>query len=133
MGTRRAVATELKDRDRRIVGEIYIGHVLAFAPSGSDGVWPAIEVRDLLENVQSGHIEEGLRTQLFNRRGVTSRDAEEGGQQERALAQKYTAEAERLVDRWPRTAAVLRALAAMYGAVGRREETDAERRRRGLD
>lgn len=124
---------KLEDVDRKEVGEIYIGHVLAYAPAGEDGVRPAPEVRDLLEDLQADGVEQGLRTELYNQRGVTSRDPEEGGNQERVLAKQYAEQADAVADQWPRTAAVLRDLAESYEHDARRYEREAERRRRGLD
>lgn len=111
--------------------EDVLGHVLANAPVGSDGRWPAEPVRELLERLQSDRTEAGLRMELLNRRGVTTRGLEDGGAQERALADKYRNEAQSLADQWPRSAAVLRALAEGYAADARREESEAERWRRG--
>lgn len=108
-----------------------IGHVLANAPADPGGRWPAEPVRDLLETLQSEHVESGLRIELANRRGVTTRGLEDGGAQERALADMYRTNADQFADRWPRTAAVLRALAGSYDADARREESQAERWRRG--
>ena len=84
-----AVMPLLAEADRRAVGEIQFGKVLAFSPAAADGSWPCVEVRDLLESLQSEKVEEGLRVQIFNNRGVTSRNPEDGGDQERALAKKY--------------------------------------------
>jgi hypothetical protein len=59
------------------------------------------------------------------------RDPEEGGKQERALADRYRAQASTFSDSWPRTAVVLRTLASIYDADAREEETRAERFRQG--
>jgi hypothetical protein len=74
-----------------------------------------------------------MRTQLFNRRGVTMRGMLDGGDQERALAAEYKEQAERFVDRWPRAAAMLRDLAETYEGQARQYDQDAERRRKGFD
>lgn len=123
----------LDEADRRDGGEIHIGHVLAFTPADSDGAWPCASVRDLLEDLQSDKIEEGLQTQIFNNRGITSRNPEAGGDQERDLAKKYTGWAERFSDRWPRAAAILRSLATTYEQDARQQDGEAERRRKGLE
>jgi hypothetical protein len=88
-------------------------------------------VRDLLEDLQNGRVERSLTDVLYNRRGFTARSPEDGGQQERALAQTYRAQADTLADRWPRIAAVLRDLASMYDTDARQEESRAERFRQG--
>ncbi len=74
-----------------------------------------------------------LESQVFNNRGVTSRDPEEGGDQERAIASKYRGWADQLRDRWPRSAAILRSLASTYETDARRMDDEAERRRKGID
>ena len=122
----------LKDLSRLRVGDIHIGHVLAWSPPDDDGIWPAEPVRDLLEVLQSEDVEAGMHLQLFNNRGPWTRDLLEGGSQERRLSAQYREQAGKLVDRWPRTAAVLRSLAESYESLGRREDDDAERTHRGL-
>jgi hypothetical protein len=125
--------TQLEEVDRRDIGEDRIGHVLSYSPAGNDGIRPAPEVRDLLEELQSAVVEEALRVGFYNQRGTTSRDPEEGGEQERRLAARYREEADRVVDQWPRTAAILRDLAKSYENDARRYDSEAEKRRRGLD
>ena len=97
-----------------------------------DGTWPGVVVRDLLEDVQLEHIETGLYLHVVNSRGITSRGLEDGGDQELQLSADYRAKAEALADTAPRTAALLRGVAASYDRDARRNEGDAERFRRGL-
>lgn len=123
----------LKDADRVEVGAIHIGHVLSYAPADPDGAWPCEAVRELLEELQNEQIEDGLRTQIFNNRGTTTRSPEAGGDQERALAKKYKESASAFAGRWPRIASVLRDLAKTYEHDARRFDSEAERRRRGLE
>jgi len=115
------------------VGEIHVGEVLANAPEDPDGTWPCRPVRELLESLQNARVEKGLMLRVANRRGVTVRGLEDGGAQETILADKFRSQAEPLATEWPRSAAVLRALASYYNADARHEETSAERTRRGLD
>lgn len=129
----KTVVPLLDEGDRRGVGEVHIGHVLAFTPADKDGTWPCEQVRDLLEELQLDKVEEGVETQIFNNRGSTSRDPESGGDQERDLVKKYVGWAERFSDRWPRAAAILRSLASTYEQDARRHDDEAERRRKGLE
>jgi hypothetical protein len=122
----------LATADRVDIGLNYLGQALASAPPDTDDLWPPLPVRDLFERLQSTALEGGFSTQIFNRRGVTSRGLEEGGTQEEALAAKYTADAEAFKDGWPRTAAILRGLAISYSSEARRNDTEAERFRQGL-
>jgi hypothetical protein len=122
----------LEERGRLEVGLVHFGHVLASAPPDVDGSWPPRVVRDLLEDLRSDEVESGLSTEIFNRRGVTSRGLEEGGAKEEALAAKYRSDADAFGDEWPRTTAILRRIARSYEADARRNDDDAERFRRGL-
>ena len=116
---------------RRRVAEALIGQILASAPADDDGTWPCRPVRDLLEELQSERAERNLAVRLYNRRGVTVRDPEDGGRQERTLVEQYRAQATAFSDSWPQTAAVLRNLAEMYDKDAREEENRAERFRQG--
>lgn len=125
--------TALEKSDRLEVGEIYIGQILAHAPQDGGGLGPCEAVRDLIEVIENPRIERGLKTQLFNNRGTTSRSPTAGGDQERALAEEYRAAATRFKNRWPRIAKVLRGLADEYDLDAMRMDDEAERRRRGSD
>lgn len=124
---------KLLEARRLVVGDVHIGQVLTSAPSDPDGAWPCAEVRDLLERVQTASMEKGFYTRIVNSRGVTSRNQLDGGEQEWDLAAKYREQAETFVDRWPRTAAVLRRVAAWYERWARRQDDESERLRRGLE
>jgi hypothetical protein len=101
-------------------------------PADDDGgTWPCQPVRDLLEVLQSERVERSLLAPLYNERGVTARNPEDGGKQERKLAEQYRAQAIAFSNTWPQTAAVLRKLALMYDTDARQEEDRAERFRRG--
>lgn len=118
---------------RSDIGDVHIGNVLAHSPPDKDGVWPSRAVRALLETLQNDKIEEGLRTEVHNQRGVTTRGLTEGGAQERDLVRTYREQAARLSDEWPRSAAILRDIADDYDREARRSDEDAERFRRGFE
>ena len=105
-----------------------IGEILASSPEGKDGMWPAEEVRDILESMGNPKLEAGLLRGRVNRRGVTSRGLFDGGLQEAALAQSYREHARRMNARWPRTAAILSRLAKDYECEALHEDIEAERR-----
>jgi len=128
------VARRLLREARRLdAGDDHIGAMLALSPADPDGTWPCVEVRNLLETLQSTDIENGLQRQICNDRGATSRSMLDGGDQERDLVAKYREQAEQFADRWPRTAAILRNLADTYEHWARYFEADAERRRTGFE
>jgi conserved hypothetical protein len=110
------------------VGDQEIGKVLASSPDGSDGAWPAEEVRDALENLKNSDIETGLEIGRRNQRGVSIRGIYDGGNQERNMAQEYRGMAKRVAIRWPRTAAVLRRMADSYECDARHLDEQDERR-----
>jgi hypothetical protein len=123
----------LREEKRLTVGDLRIGHLLASSPPDPDGGWPCRAVRDVLERVQSRHVEDGMATEIFNSLGVTARGVLDGGEHERGRAERYQEQAERFYDSWPRTAAVLREAAESFERAARRHDAEAERRRTGLD
>ncbi|MGK2852285.1 MAG: hypothetical protein ACSLFN_15445 [Candidatus Limnocylindrales bacterium] len=122
-------------RERRCyeAGLMHLGGALVMTPDDEDGAWPALEVRDFIDELRSDDLEAGLRAGLINRRGVTVRGPGDGGVQERELASRYQVDADRFSDGWPRTAAVLRSLAKALGIEGRYNDESAERFRQGLE
>jgi hypothetical protein len=72
---------------RKEVGDIIIGQLLARSPMGADGVWPCEPVREALEEFGTAEIAKGMRIGVYNLRGAFW--GEEGGGQERGLAEKY--------------------------------------------
>jgi hypothetical protein len=108
------------------VGDMNIGHVLRYVPVDSDGVWPTIPVRELIESVASQDLEDGIVSEVYNSRGVTFRDLTAGGAQERALAKQYQDYARATGSRWPRTRRTLDRIAEEYERVARREDQLAE-------
>lgn len=123
----------LEEADRLAVGEVQIGHVLASGGWDAEDRWPSEPVRNILEEMQSKKVEEGLRIETYNSRGVVSKALDAGGEQEIEIAEKYEAWATEFQDRWPRTASVLRDLGKSYRADAKRHDAEAEERRRGFD
>jgi hypothetical protein len=111
--------------DRLEVCDLTLGEVLAHAPEDSDGSWPCVAVRDLLEGTDSTGMIRGLSVGVFNKRGTTCRSPHEGGRQERELAAKYEGYANTCQNRWPKTAAALRRIAEDYLWEARREDAEA--------
>lgn len=112
--------------DRGEVADIYIGHSLAFSPPDPDGAWPHRAVRDLIEELANSTIENGWCIQTFNNRGLTTRLPTDGGEQERALVEKYEEYVGQIRDQWPRTAAVLRKIADNYRQQALEKDVQAE-------
>ncbi|MFC8797279.1 helix-turn-helix domain-containing protein [Promicromonospora sp. NPDC057138] len=123
----RGARLALADVGRAAIGDEQVGQVLASSPHGADGVWPAEEVRDIIENLVNTRIETGLHIGRTNQRGVTSRGMFDGGDQERTLEQEYRDMAARISTKWPRTARVLRGIADNYQREASRNDAEAER------
>lgn len=110
----------------RAIADHVIGEVLRYAPTDADGAWPAVPVRDLIEELASEDLERSIEREVYNSRGVTTRSPTAGGGQERELVAQYTDYARIVAARWPRTAAMLRSIADTYERDARREDTSAE-------
>jgi hypothetical protein len=123
----------LEERRRLRIGDNYIGKLLAASPPDPDGAWPCLAVREVLEAIESTEIERGMGTQIFNSLGMTSRGMLDGGEIERDKAALYNEQAARFVDRWPKTAQILREAAETFERMARDRDEDAERRRTGFD
>ena len=95
-----------------------IGAILSAARAENDGAWPPKPVREILELVRSKELELGFEIGARNRSGVTTRGPLDGGEQERDRRGRYEALAQRFRSTYPRTAAVLRAIAVSYKVDG---------------
>ena len=116
-----------KSRGRGEIADQRIGEVLAHSPVGEDGIWPALEVRELIETLRSEHVETGFAIGRQNHRGVTTRLLREGGSQERALAAQYRAYAAATAFEWHRTSAVLNVIADGYETEAKLHDESANR------
>ena len=74
---------------RRNMAEFYIGKLLGHCQNGEDGIWPCEGVRDLVEDMHSLKMIEGMYIEKYNSRGVTSRSFSDGGTQEWTIAEQY--------------------------------------------
>jgi len=114
--------------DRLEVCDLKIGEQLAFAPADKDGTWPCEAVREILEFVPTDQILRGFDCAVSNKRGSYTKSMNEGGEQERALAKKYSDYANKCKVSWPRTALALRRLAESYEAQAKQEDESVEGR-----
>jgi hypothetical protein len=111
------------------IADICLGKLFSSAPEGKDGIWPCEPVREVMEDIQSEKISNGVCTGLYNSRGAHWRG--EGGDQERALASRYREWARALQYSHSFVASsVLMAMARMYEHDASREDTEASIRRR---
>lgn len=118
------------------VAQIEVAKVLSRVPAPTgDGIWPCRTARELLEKPGMEHFRKGLVTAKRNMRGVWSKGLQEGGKQERALAESFYAGAERLRGSSGETAALLQELGRWYEEDAQREDASArsERLRHGWE
>ena len=118
----------VKEADRAAIGDEFIGHVLAYTPADPDGAWPHRIVRQLIENMDSKEMELGIQIERFNMRGVQARALYGGGGPEREMAEraKHWANVTRA---WPRTSAMLEAIAASWESTARNQDERARQDR----
>jgi hypothetical protein len=113
-------------KDLSEICDIYVGHVLAHAPSDpSETFWPPSAVSKVIEAIASGDLERGFHTECFNKRGVYSKAINEGGGQERCLAEQYQQWAD-CTHQYPRTSATLAGIAEGWNRQAEDEDKRAE-------
>ncbi|WP_165225252.1 helix-turn-helix domain-containing protein [Aquisphaera insulae] len=113
------------ERDLLKVCDERIGEVFSHAPSETDGAWPCLSVRDVIEEIDTDEVVNGFHIGILNNRGIVRKSLNEGGQQERDLAAKYRAWAKQCDLDWPRTARALHRVADAYEEDARREDARA--------
>lgn len=101
-----------REYGRAVIGDHCLGQLLAKAPEDENGIWPCKAVCEAMEEIASQEIGRGFYIGARNSRGVHWRG--EGGEQERELAAKYRAWAERLHFDYPYVGGVLEDIAASY-------------------
>jgi len=107
-------------------GDLQLAFMLAHSPADSDGLWPHTAVRNVIDNLDNEVINRHIPIEIYNSRGVVSRSPNEGGKQERTLAQNYKKMSKKLNAKWPVTASVLRATSESYERDARREDIDSD-------
>lgn len=122
------VRAELGKHDRLESCDSVLGQCLSGPERDADTAWPRIQIRDLIERLESEQFERGLKIGRFNGRGVISKDIYDGGSHEHAEAEMYERMAKVVSVRWHRTGAMLRQLADSARAHATHEDLDAELR-----
>ena len=112
--------------ERGAVGDEYIGRILSYAKSDTDGIWPEKAVRDVIEDMRNDHIENGLVSGIHNQTGVTSRGLLDGGALERGIADRYRNWADALKFEAHHTAALLERIAASFDESAKFHDEHAE-------
>ena len=117
--------------DRLGVCDSNLGRILAHAPADADGTWPFEPARTVLDRPECEEMRQGFRVGCRNRRGVVTRSPDEGGDQERSLAETYHRHARAVCHSHPRLAATLDQLASWYEDDARQEDDEAALSREG--
>jgi hypothetical protein len=116
------VITQASNADRLEAAQALIGKVMSNSPNGTDGFWPHEAVRNIIEAQASERMDRSFEIGKRNTRGVTSRSLDTGGAPERALVKFFSEQADHLSTKYPRTAAILRRLAAAYESDAKEED-----------
>jgi hypothetical protein len=128
----RSWVAEVRDlaKQKRVVAvtESKIGAMLSTAPRKESVPWPPEAVRQIIERSRSKEMEDGFYLALRNRRGVTMRRSNDGGDQERELAAMYRLDARSAGAANVRTRALLNRIAESYESEANEEDQGAERR-----
>ena len=118
------------EHGREEIGDECIGQVLARGPADTSGVKPCQTVSAAMERVGSEELASGFIIGVFNARGVVSRSHEEGGTQERELADMYRNWAALRSPDFPYVGRILEKIAEDYERRAQREDNRMEIERR---
>ena len=110
------------------IGNQEIGQLLSAPVIGADGIWPCEQVRSVLEECGTSDTATGVRVGVYNSRGVHM--CGEGGEQERALAEKYRNWSRKLAFEYPYVANLVEGIAERYDRDAQMEDSEAVVRRR---
>ncbi|MBU1020094.1 MAG: hypothetical protein KJ847_02685, partial [Firmicutes bacterium] len=104
--------------------EYQIGKLLANSPIDDDGHWPHIAVRNVIEKISNKRIDLEILIGKRNKRGMTVRSPGDGGAQENDLSLKYAQSSDFLVEKWPKTARIIKRLSDSYQYDAKREDNE---------
>lgn len=110
---------------RSAVVPMYVGRVMAHAPEDG-GVWPPDPVAQTIERLASDDVERSIMIERFNMRGVYTKAMFDGGKDERGLAALNRGWASARTA-FPRTKAMLNAIADRWDEDAKRADEEAER------
>ena len=118
----RALAREC---DRLEVADMHIGQLLAKYPEDSP-YWPERKIFQVIEDINTEELKEGYSVGMYNKRGVTTRGAFDGGGIEHERAEYFGNLASKLMCDYPNVSEVFRRLQDDYGRLGNRHDEMAE-------
>jgi hypothetical protein len=116
------------DADLADIGAQYIGKLYAHAPiDETDGAWPTVQLRELIEEVALDDFERGIFMERFSMRGAYVKGMYDGGREERGFASQNRSWA-LVCASWPRTSALLNRVADDWDEWAEREDIEARQR-----
>lgn len=117
-----------KKCDRQEVADMHIGQLLAKYPEDSP-YWPERKIFQVIEDINTKELKEEYSVGMWNKRGVTTRGAFDGGGIEHERAGYFGELASELMFDYPNVSEVFRRLQDDYGRLGNRHDEMAERDR----
>ena len=118
-------ARENGTKKNRLSGtDAEIGKILAAYPRNKE-LWPCEAICEIIDTVNSKKILSSFGTAIFNGRGMYSKAAYEGGDQERSLSAYFEKMSKLILSRWPFTASELQRLSKNYAQDAIREDESA--------
>lgn len=120
-------ARTIAERAERLeVADMQIGKILAHYPE-KDKIWPPDEIADLIESINTDSLKENYRSELFNKRGFSSRAMDSGGDVEREHAKYFEELAMYHRSKHPIMSSIFKSLSKGYLIDAKRQDDDAER------
>lgn len=112
--------------DRGGIARLEVGRILARSPSTEKDAPLHRVARDIIQELNSVSLEDGVKTELLNSRGTWSKPLGEGGKQERDLAKQYRVWAELTDDKHSKVKQIFNRLAKIYEEDADKEDCEAE-------
>ncbi len=119
---------QFKNLDRTKIGDRQIGMLLAKSSSVEDDIFPNKIVCEIIEELGTDGLEDGFVHEVLYPNGLrsTTRGADEGGEQEHTLADKYQDYAKSMQFIYPRTSKILQKISDSYRYDAKREDMENE-------
>jgi hypothetical protein len=119
---------EFEKLDRAKIGDRLLGMLLAKSSKEENGVFPQTIVCEVIEELGTDSLEDGFMNEVLYPNGhrSTTRGADEGGEQEHALADKYQGYSKAIQFIYPRTSKILQKISDSYRYDAKREDMENE-------
>lgn len=103
---------------------IRIWEMLAHTPADSQGVWPSIPVRNIIEKLDDDSIDLHASIGFSNQHSTVIKNVGDGTGYEKSLAEKYKNDAEGMVIEWPRSSWILKNISKSFERSAVREDIE---------